>query len=135
MKKLIVSVFVGIVLITWFYKGWKATPTLKKAEVVVVAYYTEPCEECPALEHTIRRLDWFFGREPIAFYAFNPANQREAHQIQAILTTHGIWKEAQKEYLKGTASVFLLKNKQKVASFKASEELDKVEYLIRQALK
>lgn len=135
MKKLIVSVFVGIVLITWFYKGWKATPTLKKAEIVVVAYYTEPCEECPALEHTIRRLDWFFGREPIAFYAFNPANQRESQQIQSILTTYDIWKEAQKDYLKGTASIFSLKNKKKIASFKANDELEYAERQIRQALK
>ncbi len=134
MKKIIVSVFVGIVLITWFYRGWKAAPVLKKAEIVVVAYYAEPCEECPALEHTIRRLDWFFGREPIAFYAYNPAKEGESKRVKEILDTHGIFKEAQKHFLKGTASIFVLKNKQRFAFFKAETDLSEAEALIKKAL-
>lgn len=135
MKKILILFFVGIALLTLLYRGLRTNPVLKNTKVVVVAYYTEPCEECPALEHTIRRLAWFFGREPIDFYAYNPANQPETAKIRAILQEHGIWQQAQKDYLKGTASIFTLKNKQKYASFKAQDDLPVAENLVRSALK
>lgn len=134
MKKLILPILVGIVLMTWLYRGWQAQPNLKKTQVVVVAYYTEPCEECPALEHTVRRLAWFFGREAIDFYAYNPAHQAESRKIQALLQAHGIWKEAQRFYTKGTATIFTLHNKQKYASFKGQDDVSVVENMVRGAL-
>ncbi len=135
MKKLLIPLFVGIALISWLYKGLQMKPPLKHTDVVVVAYYSEPCAECPALEHSMRRLGWFFGREPIDFYAYNPANQSEALKIQHALERHGIWQEAKKAYQKGCAVIFTLKNKQRFAMFNSQDEINVGEERIKKALK
>jgi|GEM_PF-3105828 len=134
MKKIIIPIFVGIVLISFLYKGWQAKPILKHTEVIVVAYYSEPCVECPALEHTLYRLKWFFGREPVDFYAYNPANQPETLKIQEALEKHGIWQEVKKAYQTGTASIFTLKNKQRFAVLKSQDEMNIGEEWIKKAL-
>ena len=134
MKKAIAIIIVGILLMTWLYKGWQAKPPLKNTRVLVVAYYTEPCEECPALEHAMRRLAWFFGREPVDFLAYNPAHQTEALKIQQEAEKLGIWQEVKKNYQKGTAAIFVLKNKQRFAVFNSQDEINIPEGMIKKGL-
>jgi hypothetical protein len=135
MKKLAPFIVLLLLVCAWLYRGNQLSPPLRVSRVIVISYYSKNCADCNDMEHTIRKLGWFFGREPVEFLVYAPHDASLFSKTKASLQQKGLWQLVFQNYKAGTAGIYSLKTKQLSASLNHNSSLTEAEQCIKAALK